>query len=178
MKILKPLFLIGMMGCGKSRMGKMLSEDWSCEYYDIDDIIVQESGLDIVAFFAKYGEIEFRRKEHEIIANCIKNHPNSIISGGGGAFIQANNRALIDAHCISVYIEVDSEIIWQRVQHKRNRPLLLNDNPKQVFDNIFQARHPIYRQANCVVHLGEGDKNSNYQILKSQIQNFYEKMDA
>lgn len=157
------------MGSGKTRMGELLAEQWQCGFVDLDKIFESRTQTTIVEYFAQHGEQQFRDYEHQIINEYCPQTPPMVISGGGGAFTFERNRTIIAEHCVSVYLNVDPNVIWERVKDKRHRPLLLQENPREIFDNLYQKRHPIYSHADLVVNLGEGSKDYNLKILSNAI---------
>ncbi len=145
-KLQKSLVLIGLMGSGKSSVGKRLAEQEGWHFADLDDEIVRASALTIAEIFEQYGEAEFRALEGRVLERLLQQEP-MVLATGGGAFLQGHNRELIGDYGISVWLDADLETLWERVRHKKHRPLLNNDHPKEVLAELLEGRNPVYALA-------------------------------
>ena len=141
----KNLVLTGMMGSGKTTIGKSLSQRLNMQFADIDDIIEKKNGLSISAIFEQRGEKTFRQEEEEESKNAIKKS-NIIIALGGGAFINENIRDEIKKNSVSIWLDLDVEILYKRVNLSQKRPLLKNSS-KENLKKIYNDRKRIYSLA-------------------------------
>ncbi|MCZ4352422.1 shikimate kinase [Roseovarius aestuarii] len=149
-KLKKTVVLVGMMGAGKTAVGKSLASRLGVPFLDSDVEIESAAAMTIAEIFARDGEAFFRNRETEVIdrlldAGC------GILSTGGGAFLTARNRDLISTKGVSVWLNADLKLLWNRVKNKDTRPLLRTENPYQTLKSIYDARVPIYAQADLNV---------------------------
>lgn len=145
------LVFVGLMGAGKSVIGKLVAQSLSIPFVDTDAEIEKVSRMTIPELFSSYGETEFRALETRVIERLMRNGPK-VISTGGGAFINENTRKQIRASgAISVWLKADLDILWERVTKRDNRPLLKTENPRQTLENLMIQRYPIYAEADLTV---------------------------
>lgn len=144
------IVLVGLMGAGKTSVGRRLAEMLALPFYDSDDEVVAAAGMSITEIFERYGEDEFRRGETAVLARLIEAGP-SVLSTGGGAFISQENRALISGRAVSVWLDVPLKILWGRVNDKPGRPLLATDDPFGTLKKLHEERSPVYALADCRV---------------------------
>ncbi len=145
------LVFVGLMGAGKTAIGKIVAAALELPFVDSDKEIESVSRMSINELFASYGEPEFRALETRVIGRLIDTGPR-VISTGGGAFINAETRQLVQQHnAISVWLDAELDLLWARVSRRDTRPLLKTENPKQTLKNLMDARYPIYRLADVVV---------------------------
>ncbi|HVY89021.1 MAG TPA: shikimate kinase [Hyphomonadaceae bacterium] len=147
--------LVGLMGVGKSTVGKKLAAELGAPFLDSDEEIEKAAGLSVQEIFDKLGEPEFRRGERRVIERLV-NGPPIVLATGGGAYMDAETRALLKDKATTVWLRADIEVIWKRVNRRDTRPLLKRDNPRQVLIDLSAARSPIYAEADIVVESGEG----------------------
>ncbi len=147
----KPVALVGMMGSGKSAVGKAVSSALSVPFNDADNEIEHAARLSIPEIFERHGERFFRDKETQIINRLLKGPP-SILATGGGAFINKNIRSSIKIYGVSVWLNADIETLWNRVKHKKSRPLLRTNNPKETLKNIYKDRLETYSKADITIN--------------------------
>jgi shikimate kinase len=145
-RIDRPVVLIGLMGVGKSTIGRRLAQRLHTEFVDADHEIESAAGLTIAEIFARYGEAEFRDGERRVIARLMEGPPR-VIATGGGAFMNADTRALILDRGLGVWIDADVTVLAERVARKNTRPLLIGKNPIDVLTRLAAERNPIYAQA-------------------------------
>ncbi|MFN3607215.1 MAG: shikimate kinase [Cypionkella sp.] len=146
----KSVVLVGMMGAGKTAVGTILARKLGVPFCDSDEEITHAAGASIADIFERDGEAFFRARETEVIARLMRGPP-CVLSTGGGAFLAPANRALIHDLGLSVWLDVELEILWQRVRHKNTRPLLRTPNPRETLAALLQARLPSYAQADISV---------------------------
>jgi len=149
-KLKKTVVLVGMMGAGKTAVGKALAENLNAPFLDSDAEIVSAANMSIAEIFERDGEPFFRARESEVISRLLKGAP-CVLSTGGGAFLSAQNRELISELGVSVCLEADLDLLWSRVRHKDTRPLLQTENPYETLSALFDARASIYAKADLSV---------------------------
>jgi shikimate kinase len=142
----RPVVLIGMMGVGKSTVGRMLAAQLGLSFIDTDEEIEKAADLSVAEIFERFGEEYFRDGERRVIARLIADGPR-VIATGGGAFINDQTRALIKEKCHSVWIDADLDILVARVSRRGHRPLLIGKDPRAVLTELSEKRGPIYSLA-------------------------------
>jgi shikimate kinase len=144
------LILVGLMGAGKSSVGRIVAHQLGIPFIDSDVEIERVSRMTISELFAAYGEDEFRALETRVMKRLLKNGPR-VVSTGGGAFINDRTRKHIKRSGLSVWLKADLDVLWERVSKRDTRPLLKTENPKQTLENLMNARYPIYAEADITV---------------------------
>ena len=151
----RTIALVGMMGVGKSTVGRKLAEALAAHFVDSDEEIEKAAGLTIKEIFDLHGEPEFRRGERRVIERLL-NGPPIVLATGGGAYMDAATRALLKEKATTVWLRADLDLIWKRVNRRDTRPLLKRENPRQVLAELLAARAPLYAEADLTVESGEG----------------------
>lgn len=146
----KTIVMVGMMGAGKTAVGRALATRLHVPCLDSDAEIVEAANMSIAEIFDRDGEAFFREKESQVIARLLENE-RCVLSTGGGAFLSKRNRDMITAQGVSVWLNADLELLWSRVKHKDTRPLLRTPNPKATLTEIYHARVPEYAKADLRV---------------------------
>jgi shikimate kinase len=146
----RSVVMVGLMGCGKSSVGRRLASKLGVPFIDADDEIEQAAGKSIKDIFADHGEAHFRDGERRVIARLLANGPQ-VLATGGGAFINPDTRAKIKESGISVWLKADLPILMRRVNKRETRPLLQTDDPEAVMRQLMTARYPIYAEADITV---------------------------
>ena len=146
----KTVALVGMMGAGKTAVGKALATRLGVPFLDSDAEIVKAADRSIAEIFAEHGEAFFRSRETEVIGRLLENE-RAILSTGGGAFLSQTNRDMIAEKGVAVWLKADLDLLWSRVRHKNTRPLLRTDNPYETLKALVAEREPFYAQAGIVV---------------------------
>ncbi|MFT4001675.1 MAG: shikimate kinase [Rhizobium sp.] len=144
------LVLVGLMGAGKSSIGRLLAQQLGIPFVDTDVEIERVSRMTIAELFAAYGEQEFRALETRVIKRLLRGGPR-VVSTGGGAFINDSTRLHVKRGSLSVWLKADLDVLWDRVNKRDTRPLLKTENPKQTLENLMNARYPIYAEADLMV---------------------------
>jgi shikimate kinase len=142
----RSVVLIGMMGAGKTAIGRALAAQLGVEMRDSDAEITTSAQLTIAEIFDRYGEPFFREKEGQVIARLLEGKP-CILSTGGGAWMSQSNRSLLMEKATVVWLEGDLALLWSRVRHKSHRPLLRTGDPKATLAGLLEARNPVYALA-------------------------------
>jgi shikimate kinase len=143
----RPVVLVGMMGVGKTSIGKRLAARLGTPFVDADEEIEKASGLSITEIFAKFGEEYFRDGERRVIARLIEGEPK-VIATGGGAFVNDDTRALILERATSIWLNADVQVLADRVSRRSHRPLLKGKDPVTVLTELGKVRNPLYAAAN------------------------------
>lgn len=147
----RDLVFVGLMGAGKTAIGKIVAAALDIPFVDSDKEIERISRMSITELFAAYGEEEFRALESRVIERLLKTGPR-VVSTGGGAYINAHTRQLIkESDALTIWINADLETLWERVSRRSNRPLLKTENPKQTLTNLMNTRYPIYAEADFTI---------------------------
>jgi shikimate kinase len=145
-RLRRSVVLIGMMGAGKTAVGRALASRLRVPMRDSDAVIVERARLSIAEIFERYGEAFFREKETQVIAGLLDASP-CVLSTGGGAWLSEENRALLTGRAAVVWLDADLELLWARVRHKTTRPLLRTENPRRTLAELLEARAPVYARA-------------------------------
>ncbi len=148
--IKKPIILIGLMGAGKTTIGKALATAQNMTFIDVDHAIEQAEGRSIPDIFTIDGEPYFRDLEKHTTIEAVKTHKNTVISIGGGAYMHDETRDFIKKNAVSVFLNADLKTLLARVGDGAGRPLLQN-NPRDTLQSLINARYPIYQTANIIV---------------------------
>ncbi|MBW8908154.1 shikimate kinase [Mesorhizobium sp. RCC_202] len=146
----RSLVFVGLMGAGKTAIGRKVATMLSLPFTDSDQEIESVSRMTIPELFERYGEPEFRALEQRVILRLLENGPQ-VLSTGGGAFMNAQTREAISAHGISVWLKADLDLLMERVSKKPNRPLLKNSDPREVLEKLMVERYPVYATADLTV---------------------------
>lgn len=142
----RPIVLVGLMGAGKSTVGRRLANRLGMPFVDADAEIERASGLSIVEIFERFGEAHFRDGERRVIARLIGGEPK-VVATGGGAFIAADTRALILGASVTVWLDADIATLAERVKRRDIRPLLRDRDPAHVLAELAAIRNPLYAEA-------------------------------
>lgn len=146
----KSIVLVGMMGAGKTAVGRTLAAQLGVPFCDSDHEIESASNMTIAEIFARDGEPFFRRKETQVIERLLAGTPG-IVSTGGGAFMNPGNREMISKAGVSVWLNAPLDLLWQRVRHKETRPLLRTADPFGTLRDLYEARVDVYALADIEV---------------------------
>ncbi|WP_420567450.1 shikimate kinase [Thalassovita sp.] len=154
-KLKKTVALVGMMGAGKTAVGKALAAKLGVAFLDSDAEIEAAANMTVAEIFARDGEPFFREKESQVIQRLLETE-SCILSTGGGAYMAQGNRQMISDKGVAVWLNADLDLLWQRVRHKDTRPLLRAPNPLGVLTELFNKRVPIYGLADLQIHVKPG----------------------
>jgi shikimate kinase len=146
----RSLVLVGLMGAGKSTVGRRLASRLSLPFYDADHEIESAAGMTIPDIFKNYGESYFRDGERRVIGRLLQEGP-VVLATGGGAFMNEETRARIAERGISVWLRADLPVLMRRVRKRANRPLLQNPDPEGTMRKLMEVRHPVYATADVTV---------------------------
>ena len=150
----RSIVLIGMMGAGKSSIGRRLAARLGIPFVDADAEIEAAAGMTIEDIFANYGEASFRSGETRVISRLLEAGPR-VLATGGGAFMNPETRGIIRRYGVSVWLKADFDVLFRRVKRRNDRPLLKTADPAETLRKLMAERDPIYAQADASVHSRE-----------------------
>jgi len=149
-RLKKTVALVGMMGAGKTAVGRALAEMLAVPFRDSDAAIEEAANRTIAEIFERDGEPFFRARETEVLGRLLDATP-AILSTGGGAYLAERNRQLIHDKGVAVWLKADQDLLWARVRHKTTRPLLRTPDPRATLADLCAAREPLYALAELTV---------------------------
>jgi shikimate kinase len=151
----RTIVLVGLMGAGKSKIGRRLAARLNLPFFDSDHEIEVAAGETIEEIFANRGEQMFRDGERRVIARLLA-QPVHVLATGGGAFMDEATRRVIGGRGVSLWLRADLDVLVSRVSRRDNRPLLKSGDARAILGELIENRYPIYAEANVVVDSGEG----------------------
>ena len=151
----RTIVLVGLMGAGKTKIGRRLAARLNLPFFDSDNEIEAAAGETIEEIFRNRGESVFRDGERRVIARLLA-QPVHVLATGGGAFMDPLTRALVVQRGVSVWLRADLDVLVARVARRNNRPLLQRQDPRTILAELIERRHPIYGEADVVIDSGEG----------------------
>jgi shikimate kinase len=146
----RSVVLVGLMGCGKSAIGRRLAAKLALPFVDADEEIEKAAGKSIEDIFADHGEPYFREGERKVLSRLLRSGPQ-VLATGGGAFMNEETRAAIGEHGVSVWLRAELPLLVRRVGKRGNRPLLKGGDPEAVLQNLMTTRYPVYAQADLTI---------------------------
>ena len=167
-RIDRPIVLVGMMGVGKTSVGRRLASALQLPFSDADEEIERAAQMSVSEVFGRFGEAYFRDGERRVIARLLQGGA-AVIATGGGAFVQADTRALIIEHGIAVWLDSDTATLVERVTRKDTRPLLRGGDPAQIVARLKAEREPAYAQAPLKVLSGVGPQSDTVRRVLEAI---------
>jgi len=162
----RTVVMIGMMGAGKTAVGTALAHLLDVPFVDSDQALELAANASIAEIFSQFGERFFRGKESQVLKRLLDGKP-CILSTGGGAFLRAENRALIGDKGVAVWLKADDDLLWARVKHKTTRPLLHGPDPRGNLIALLRTREVFYRQAGVTV---TADANYSVQDMAEKVR--------
>ena len=166
--------LVGLMGSGKSTVGRRLAKRLGLQFVDADEEIASAAGCSIEDIFAFHGEEAFRDGEHRVIRRLLAG-PVHVLATGGGAFLDERTRAVITERGTSVWLRADLDVLLRRVRRNDSRPLLKNGDPKDILSRLKEERDPIYALADLTVDSGDGAADA---VVEDILRQLYERGEA
>lgn len=152
----RPVVLVGMMGTGKTSIGRRLAHHLGYEFLDSDHAVEEKAGLSVAEIFQQYGEAKFRAAEKTAIFDLLK-HTQAVIATGGGAVTQEDIREALKERAVTIWLQASPEQLYERVKHNANRPLLQQDDPLAVLARLSEERAELYAQSDIHVDLNGQD---------------------
>jgi len=164
------IFLVGMMGAGKTTIGRALARRLALEFIDTDRELVERTGVPVATIFEIEGEPGFRRRESAILAEMAV-RSGAVVATGGGAILAAENRAVMRGHGTVVYLRARLESLWERTRRDTNRPLLATADPRGTLAMLLEQREPLYLEAaHLVVDTGPQSASALVARLAAQLR--------
>ena len=167
----KTIVLVGLMGAGKSCIGKRLAHRLGLTFVDADHEVERAAGCSIAEIFARHGEANFRDGERRVIARLLDN-PVHVLATGGGAFMDPRTRALIGQRAISIWLRADLDLLLRRVARRNDRPLLQVAEPRQKLAELMTQRHPVYAEADIAVDSADGPPDVTLERVVEALESF------
>lgn len=164
------IYLVGLMGAGKTSVGRLLARRLGKTFYDCDHEIERATGVKVAVIFEIEGEAGFRARESKILAELVR-RKEAVLATGGGAVLSPENRALLSANGTVVYLRATPPDLWRRTRHDKNRPLLKTADPLATLEQLFEERDPLYRStADIVVDTGSQNLGNLAHKLEDQLR--------
>ena len=160
----RTIVLVGLMGAGKSSVGRRLAHALGLPFRDADDEVERAAGRSIAEIFDELGEAAFRDGERRVIARLLEEPPH-VLATGGGAFMHPDTRKLVASKAVSVWLQADVEVLARRVARKNDRPLLHGRDPHEVLAALARDRHPVYALADLTVESVESPHHITVQAI-------------
>jgi len=168
-RLSKTVTLIGLMGVGKTTLGRNFAKSLSIDFFDSDEEIVKRAGISIREIFELSGEKKFRDIEKRVIAELLK-RPPMVLSTGGGAFIFNNTREMLTSNSLTVWLRAEPETLLARMENLNSRPLLLNGNPLLILTDLHQKREPFYQRSDIIIDTDNLSSGQSLKILTSTLK--------
>lgn len=165
----KTIALVGLMGVGKSSVGRRLATALALPFRDADTEVETAAGRSISEIFETLGEPAFRDGERRVIARLLEGPPH-VLATGGGAFVNPETRALIKQKAISVWLKADIDLLARRVSRKDTRPLLRGKDPRQVLSELAEVRYPAYAEADLMVETGDTPHSAAVEAILAALR--------
>jgi shikimate kinase len=171
----RPLVLVGLMGVGKSTVGRRLARRLGLSFVDSDAAIEDASGFPAAEIFERYGEREFRDGERRLVARLIEGDVR-VIATGGGAYVDPNTRQLLNERAITVWLDAPVDILAERTSRRDTRAQLRNGNPKAVLERLAKERRPSYQEAHIHVRSGDGAHSDVVDAIVQALEDYLQRV--
>ncbi|MEN0654379.1 MULTISPECIES: shikimate kinase [Hyphobacterium] len=168
-RIDRPIALVGLMGAGKTTVGRRLARALGLRFFDADREIERAADRSVVEIFSDFGEEAFRDGERKVIARLLDEGP-CVIALGGGAFANDATRALIREKAVTVWLKADLDTLMERVSRRETRPLLLTGDPRQVMADLMAKREAAYRQADLTVDATSASHQATMKAIVAALE--------
>lgn len=169
-KLDRTLALVGLMGVGKTSVGRRLAQALGMPFRDADEEIEAAAGRSVSEIFSELGEQEFRAGERRVIARLLREEPH-VLATGGGAFVNPDTRSLLKSSAVVVWLKADLEVLVRRTARRDTRPLLRNGDPRQVLSRLMEERHACYAEAHISVDTGDSSHQTAVEAVLQAIRN-------
>lgn len=169
--IRKTIVLVGLMGAGKSCIGRRLATRLGLPFVDADREIEEAAGCTIPEIFARHGEQAFRDGERRVILRLLEDGP-CVLATGGGAFMDPRTRATIKERALAVWLRADLDLLARRVARRNDRPLLQVDDPRKKLEELMALRYPVYAEADLTVESQDGPPEATLERLMSALSQY------
>lgn len=170
----KTIALVGLMGAGKSCIGRRLATVLGVPFTDADRAIEEAAGCSIPDFFERHGEAAFRDGERRVILRLLDG-PIQVLATGGGAFMDPVTRETLHKNAVTVWLRADLDLLLRRVSRRNDRPLLQVDDPRAKLEELMAERHPVYAEADIVVDSADGPPEVTLERVLTALAAFLER---
>jgi shikimate kinase len=167
----RSIVLVGLMGAGKSAIGRRLSQRLELPFIDADREIERAAGCTINEIFERFGEASFRDGERRVILRLLAG-PAHVLATGGGAFMDPEIRAMIKAHALSVWLKAELDVLARRVSRRSDRPLLKGGDVRTILEQLIAVRNPVYAEADLTVESSDGPPEATVERVIEAIGAF------
>jgi shikimate kinase len=167
----RSIVLVGLMGAGKSSIGRRLGAGLGCPFVDADREIEKAAGCTIEEIFERHGEAAFRDGERRVIARLLHD-PRQVLATGGGAFMDPRTRAAIREQAISVWLRADLDLLVRRTGRRNNRPLLKGKDRRAILQDLIDERYPVYAEADVAVDIDDSPPDVTTNRVRAAIEAF------
>lgn len=171
LKVPRTVVLIGLMGAGKSCIGRRLAALLGLNFADADTEIERAAGCTIEEIFERHGEAEFRDGERRVIKRLLGQEVQ-VLATGGGSFMDPGTRAEILDQAISVWLRADLDLLLKRTSRRNNRPLLKNGDPRTILERLMVERYPVYGEADIVVDSADGPPEVTVERVRAAVESY------
>ncbi len=171
LKVPRTIVLIGLMGAGKSCIGRRLAALLGLKFVDADTEIERAAGCTIEEIFERHGEAAFRDGERRVIERLL-GQAVQVLATGGGSFMDPKTRAAIHGRAISVWLRADLDLLLKRTGRRNNRPLLKRGDPRAILEGLMAERYPVYGQADIVVDSADGPPEVTVERVRAAVENY------
>jgi len=166
----RSIVMIGLMGAGKTTIGRNLAERLELPFIDSDEEVEKAAGCTIADIFEVYGEPNFRDCERRVIKRLLEAGP-AVIATGGGAYMDADTRAHIAARAVSVWLKADIDVLVMRTAGRADRPLLNSGDPREILEKLIAERYPVYGDADIVIETGNEPTATTVESVCRALEN-------
>ena len=167
----RPVVLVGLMGVGKSTVGRRLAKRLGLPFVDSDSAIEDASGFSAAEVFERFGEQDFRDGERRLVARLVEGEVR-IIATGGGAFVDPRTRELLNERAITIWLDAPVDVLAERTARRNTRPLLRTQNPKATLERLSEERRPSYQEAHIHVKSGNGEHKGVVESIIQALDHF------
>ena len=167
----RSIVLVGLMGAGKTTVGRRLARRLGLDFVDADAEIEQAAGETVPEIFARHGEAAFRAGERRVITRLLAGPPH-VLATGGGAFMDPLSRANIAARGSSIWLKADLDVLMKRVTKRGDRPLLQNGDPRSTMKRLIDERYPVYAEADIAIDSIEGPHEAVVETIIGKLNEF------
>ncbi len=171
LKVPRTIVLIGLMGAGKSCIGRRLAALLGLKFVDADAEIERAAGCTIEEIFDRHGEVAFRDGERRVIERLL-GQAVQVLATGGGSFMDPRTRAAIHGRAISVWLRADLDLLLKRTGRRNNRPLLKRGDPRAILEGLMAERYPVYGEANVVVDSVDGPPEVTVERVRTAVESY------
>lgn len=171
LKIPRTIVLIGLMGAGKSCIGRRLAALLGLNFVDADTEIERAAGCTIDEIFERHGEAAFRDGERRVIQRLL-GQAVQVLATGGGSFMNPDTRAAIQEQAVSVWLRADLDLLLKRTGRRNNRPLLKRGDPRTILEQLMAERYPIYAEADIVVDSADGPPEVTVERMRAAVESY------